>query len=156
MDTLTIRSGRDSFLMIDRIVHYDPDLIIALKNEPMAPTSCGFSVVETLAQTGAFHIRRYLDFQKHAFLMGISSFSGPCALPAGSHTITGRCTARTRAAFEYALSGEYGDGKSYGGIFLFAVMDYGGEFKKESLENHYRDLYECLTRDSEKNSNSSD
>jgi hypothetical protein len=149
--TLTVHTGLDRFLMIDRIKEVSTSHILAekkiLKTEDRI-----FTGIETLAQTGALHVRYLLDFSKHAFLLSIKSYGGPVQLPSGLYTVSGLCKNRSRDAFEYILTAENIDGSTFKGQFLFAVSDYGREFKQTHLEDHYRNIFSCLTKDIEKNS----
>lgn len=153
--TITVHTGLDRFLMIDRITEVSSTHIFAEKRI-LTMEDRIFSGIETLAQTGAFHVRYLLDFSKHAFLLSIKSYEGPVKLPSGLYTVSGLCENRSRDAFEYILTAESIDGSTFKGRFLFAASDYGSDFKQTHLEDHYRNIFSCLTKDTEKSSITSD
>lgn len=148
---ITVHTGLDRFLMVDRITEVSSSRILAEKNILKTEERI-FTGIETLAQTGAIHVRYLLNFRKHAFLLSIKSYDGPAQLPSGLYTISGLCENRSRDAFEYSINAESMDGSSFKGRFLFAVSDYGRDFKRTHLEDHYRNIFSCLTKDTEENS----
>lgn len=148
---ITVDTGLDRFLMIDRITAVSSSRILAEKNILKTEERI-FTGIETLAQTGALHVRYLLSFSKHAFLLSIKSYEGPTKLPSGLYTISGLCENRSRDAFEYSIKAESMDGGTFKGRFLFAVSNYGSDFKQTHLEDHYRNIFSCLTKDTEKNS----
>jgi hypothetical protein len=155
MDSIiTVHTGLDQFLMIDRITDVNSSCILAEKNIQKTEERI-FTGIETLAQTGALHVRYLLSFSKHAFLLSIKSYEGPAELASGLYTISGLCENRSRDAFEYSINAESMNGSTFKGRFLFAVSDYGRDFKQTHLEDHYRNIFSCLTKDTEKNSTTS-
>ncbi len=148
---IRIHCGLERFIMIDRITRIDGATIHAEKTVSLNEAET-FSGVEILAQTGAIHIRQHLDFRRHAFLLGIASYTGPSRVSPGLFRLYGVCESRSRNAYGYRLEGQNDGGITISGQFLFAVTDYGDDFQKNSLEQHYRKLFSCLTTGTEKNS----
>ncbi len=151
---VTVRTGLSRFVMIDRILETDDTRILAEK-AVSGPETAMFSGIEMLAQTGAFHVRRLLDFRRHAFLLGVRSYAGPCRLSPGIYSVSGKLLGQSREAFEYHLTGQGPDHSRLEGLFLFSARDYDENFSQTNLEDHYRNLFRCLTNDTSKNSNTS-
>lgn len=151
---LTVRTGLSRFLMLDRIMETGPSHILTKKTVNDLEMLM-FSGIEILAQTGAFHVRHLMDFKRHAFLLGIRSYSGPSRLLPGLYTVKGTLLSQSREAFEYHLEGNGPQKTSLEGIFLFASRNYGDDFRQNHLEDHYRKLFTCLTNDTPKNSTTS-
>ncbi len=143
MDPIVIRSNLSGFVMLDEIVDAGPDSIEGFKQLDRAPVYLG---VETLAQLGAFHVRYLIDFQKHAFLLGIKS----CLLPqkgelSGNCRLVGRLESRSSSAFSYRLTATVEDEAAIDGEFMFALAEYGESgFNRDILQSHYRKVFSCL------------
>lgn len=143
MGGIAIRSNLPGFVMLDGIREVGPDFITGFKRFDRAPL---YLCIEALAQIGAFHARFLVDFQKHAFLLGVKS----CALPSndelsGEYQFIGRLDSRSSSAFSYSLTATGEDGASMEGEFLFALADYGeAGFNRDILQAHYRKVFSCL------------
>lgn len=131
-----------NFVLLDRIFNVSPDRITAGKNLIKAPIFAG---IESLAQAGALHTRYINDFAKHSFLLKIQR----CTLPSlreldGEFLISGELTARSVTTFSYRLLLETDSRTIMNGDFLFSVVEYDSRFKKDILENRYREVFSCL------------
>lgn len=147
MDTLIIRTGRSGFIMPERIIRLDEERIEILKTvgSDEAQVHTG---IETLAQAGAFHLRHRSGFERHAFLLTIDHYRALTPRPdPGIYHVHGRLTGKSARAFAYDLWAGQRDTPCFEGRFLFALGDYDRNFKKESLETHYRNLLSCLKND---------
>jgi hypothetical protein len=142
---IVIHSGMEGFVLIDRILESGPSHIVGRSAFHNAPLYRG---LESLAQTGAYHVRFLTGFAKHAFLLKI----GRCFLPPGrlegEYLLRGDMTGRGESSFSYHLRMEQGDLTAMEGTFFFAAADYGPHLKRELLERHYRKVYACLQDDS--------
>ncbi len=143
---IVIHSGRKDFVLLERILEVGPSHIVGRASFQNAPPYLG---LESLAQTGAYHVRCLTAFAKHAFLLKIAD----CALPEGrlegTYRIRGTLAGRSESGFSYHLRFERGDAAVMEGVFLFAAVDYSERFSRDLLEGHYRKVYACLQRDSE-------
>lgn len=150
METLTIRTGRKGFVMPERILCLEPLHIATVKTMDEIDTQV-HTGVETLAQTGALHVRYLSGFDRHAFLLKIERYSAKTPCPPGTYRISGHLVSQSRLAYAYDLSATFDDECWFKGHFLFAVRDYDQAFQKSTLEPHYRNLLACLTSDTPKN-----
>ena len=145
---ITINSGLDSFILIDKIIEADNKNISGLKTFAETPAYLG---LESLAQLGACHIRFLTDFKRHAFLLKITE----CLFPEerslnGRYLLSGNIFGRSARAFSCFLQAEKEKKIQFEGKFLFATIDYDYNFKREILQNHYKKVFSCLLNDSKK------
>jgi len=148
MKKINVNTGLNRFILVDRIVQAEEQDISGLKTFVNAPAYLG---LESLAQLGAFHVRYIMEFKRHAFLLKI----GRCLMPAqadldGTYQLSGTLVNRSSSAFSYALQAKRGDSVWMEGEFLFATVDYDKMFKKEILQEHYRNVFSCLQNDLKK------
>jgi len=139
---ITVNTGLDSFILLDRISQVETRLIQGIRTFKNAPAYLG---IEMLAQLGAFHVRYITDFQKHAFLLKINQ----CRVSSqtdllGTYHLSGVLVSRSESAFSYELQAKKEGRVQIEGVFLFATVDYDSHFKQENLEQHYRDVFSCL------------
>jgi hypothetical protein len=142
MKEITISSGMDSFVMVDSIREAGPEGITAVKALQGAPAFAG---IESLAQAAALHTRYLSDFLRHAFLLKIQG----CSLPAsggldGEFVVRGVLKARSASTFLYAMSLEKEGRTIMEGDFLIGTVEYDGRFRKDVLEQRYREVFSCL------------
>lgn len=145
MNNISVNTGLDGFILIDRIIQTGEQGISGIKTFSDAPVYLG---LESLAQLGAFHVRYMTEFQRHAFLLKIEQ----CAVPEqvgldGTYTLSGTLVGRSASAFFYTLQADGGGGVRIEGRFLFATVPYDQTFKKEILQDHYQNVFLCLQRD---------
>jgi len=146
MDTeIVINTGLNGFIMLDGIAAVTDSHITGTRYFSDAPVYLG---LESLAQLGAFHVRRLIDFSRHVFLLKIVN----CSLPAGhglngEYALSGKIINRSDAAFLSRLRAEREGEKAIEGDFLYASIDYDTNFRKETLRHHYRKLFSCLQND---------
>jgi hypothetical protein len=142
MERITINTGLDSFVMIDRITDAGADFIygeVALSGAD--PTL----LVEAMAQLGGMHIRSGSDFQRHAFLVKITNALIPVErLPDGMYTLKGTVVSRSESAFAYHIEAGMQPEVLIRGDFLLGVVDYNSEFKEDLLQKHFREVFACL------------
>jgi len=69
----------------------------------------------------------------------------------GRYALSGMLVSRSASAFSYALEAKKGNVVSLEGEFIFATVDYDKNFKKEILEEHYKNVFLCLQNDSKRN-----
>ena len=148
MKKITVNTGLNGFILVDSIIQAEEQDISGLKTFANAPAYLG---LESLAQLGAFHVRYIMEFKRHAFLLKI----GRCLMPAqeeldGSYKLSGTLVNRSASAFSYALQAKRGGRVWIEGEFLFAAVDYDMRFKKEILQEHYRNVFSCLQNDLKK------
>ena len=144
METITINTGLKKFLLIDTIDFVGPDQIKGRKQFLHMPV---YTAIESLAQLGALHVRYMNHFKKHAFLLKINQVTcNSTQLKDGEYHLNGSLESSSSNAFLYTLRAE---NKQDGiiGRFTFAVSDYSTEFNQDILEDHYSQVFQCLTRD---------
>jgi len=147
--TITVNTGLNHFILIDRIIQTDEEDIHGMKIFNNDPVYLG---LESLAQLGAFHVRYISGFKRHAFLMKIDR----CLVSEkqglnGAYALSGTLLSRSASAFSYVLQAKKDSGISLEGEFIFATVDYDRNFKKEILKEHYKNVFSCLQNDSRKN-----
>lgn len=146
METITINTGLQNFLLIDRIADVGDRNICGFKHFSKAPA---FHGIEALAQLGALHARYATNFEMHAFLLKISSTTIQYYYNLdGFFQLSGILESNSTKAFNYQLTA-YSNGKVIiEGKFIFALSEYNNAFKKEMLQNHYKKVFSCLQNDS--------
>jgi len=143
MEKLTINTGLDRFLLLDRITDVTERTIqgIALLSEEMPV----YLLVEAMAQLGAMHVRFVTDFGCHAFLLGISNL---CMADTHWHpegfAMTGSLENRSTAGFSYTVTTEIRGGHPIAGAFLYATIPYDEMFRRDRLKHHYEKVFSCL------------
>lgn len=145
MKKISVNTGLNGFILVDSIIQAEEQGISGLKIFANTPAYLG---LESLAQLGAFHVRYIVEFQRHAFLLKI----GRCLMPAqaalnGTYKLSGTLVNRSASAFSYTLQAKKGGRVCIEGEFLFATVDYDKMFKKEILQDHYRNVFSCLKND---------
>ena len=141
---VVIHSGREDFVLLERIVEVGPSHIVAHAAFQEAPLYAG---LEALAQLGAYHVRYLTDYAQHAFLLKITDCPLRFAGLNGRFLLRGSLTGRSASSFAYEITIEEADSLVMKGRFLFAAADYNERFKKELLEKHYRKVFACLQDD---------
>ena len=142
MQKITVNTGRDSFILLDRIIQAETQLIRGIKTFKNETAYLG---IESLAQLGAFHVRYITDFKRHAFLLKINQ----CLMPSqtvlhGIYHLSGVLVSWSDSAFSYELQARKEGRVQIEGAFLFATVDYDRHFKQEIIQQHYRDVFSCL------------
>jgi len=146
LQRITVNTGLENFGLIDRITHAEAQNIRGIKTFENAPFYLG---LESLAQLGAYHVRYLVGFERHAFLLKITR----CVMPAqvalhGRYVLSGKLVNRSRSAFSHILEARKGDKVQMQGELMFATVDFDQDFKKQALQNHYRNIFSCLINDS--------
>ena len=149
MNKITINTGLDSFVLLDRITDIGSLRIEGTKHFSHDPIFLG---IESLAQLGAFHVRYITGLEKHAFLLKITRLSElPRQVLNGRYMLNGSLFNHSGMAFSYLLEAKKENKALIKGEFLFATVDYGHSFKKEILQNHYQKVFSCLQHGSKIN-----
>jgi hypothetical protein len=149
MEQITINTGLDRFVLLDEITQIVSGYIKGCKHFSKAPIYLG---MEALAQLGAMHVRYLVDFQKHAFLLKIKSFSQTSGLKAdynflsGRYQLSGKQVSKSSNAFSYDVRAEKNNTVCFKGEFVFGAVDYGNQdgFKRKAVETHYKKVFSCL------------
>ncbi|MBF0120990.1 MAG: hypothetical protein HQK79_19345 [Desulfobacterales bacterium] len=140
MDKIIINSGLNSFNLLDSIISIDHNTIHTTKTFLNAPF---YLAIEAMAQTGAMHVRFIKDLKQHAFLLTIKKFLFPSEINLlnGIYSFNGELQNQSDLAFFYFLKGISETGLEITGEFIFATTDYDSFFKKELLEQHYKNIF---------------
>jgi len=149
MARLTVHSGRDNFLILERITAITSDGIQARFRFRQDPLYLG---IEALAQLGAMHVRHITRLEMHAFLLKTQDLILPAGpLLNGTYQLSGSLISQSQKAYAYRLQAETDQSanSAFGGTCLFATADYGPRFKKEILKAHYQKVFSCLQNVSE-------
>lgn len=142
---LIINTGLPEFLLIDEITEAGFENISGVKNFADAPAYLG---IESLAQLGAYHVRFLTRFERHAFLLKITRCKISAREPIdGQYLLYGALENRSDAAFAYKVKAKKGEETHIEGDFLYGTVNYSTFFKKEILQNHYREAFSCLKND---------
>lgn len=145
METLIISSRMPHFRLIAKIrdvsaTHIDTEAIL-----DDAPVYAG---LEIMAQTAALHVRRRLDFKRHAFLLSVPR----CILPS-IDSVGGRLRAKavlqhqSSDAFSYHVEATGPVGENFTGDVLIGARAYDDRFQKANLSAHYRRVWDKLKGD---------
>jgi hypothetical protein len=145
---IVVHTGLKTFTLLDRIDGIGASHITGSSSFSDAPV---YLCLEALAQLGAFYVRHLADFSRHVFLLKIVS----CSLPSshvlkGEYSLSGRLLSRSASAFSCRLKAEKGSTDMIKGEFLYASIDYDGNFKKDILQRYYREMFACLHSDSKR------
>jgi hypothetical protein len=147
MERLTVRSGVESFVLVDGITETGPETIKGYKRFEGAPIHLG---IEALAQLGALHVRLTTAFARHAFLLGIKRCTVSSGrLLSGRYSLLGTATGGSTSAFSYRLEAVKDGRAEIKGEFLFATVAYDARFRKDILQHHYERVFSCLRNASE-------
>ena len=127
--------------MLDKCISCSEHSLSVEKKFADAPA---YLALEVMAQAGALHFRKCMDFSRHAFLLSVQE----CPLPeqeriSGTVIVKVTQTAMTDSTAAYDISLEGGN-FSLKGTFLFGSAAFGAQFSKESLTTHYKELFRCL------------
>ncbi|MCX5855519.1 MAG: hypothetical protein NTZ24_13295 [Deltaproteobacteria bacterium] len=142
---IVVHTGLNAFTVLDRIEGISASHITGSRSFSDAPVYLG---LEALAQLGAFYIRHLVGFNRHVFLLKIVN----CSLPSphilkGEYSLSGRLLSRSASAFSCRLKAGKGNTGVMEGDFLYASIDYDGNFKKDILQRYYRKMFACLHSD---------
>lgn len=142
METLTIHTGLDRFLLLDSISEI---MQSSIKGTLFLSGDHRYLGIESLAQLGAMHVRFITGFSGHAFLLSIRTCSiQEKFVPNSNLLLSGKLLSRSTSGFLYALDA-VSEGETFiAGEFLFATIPYDQNFKKKCLESHYRKVFSCL------------
>ncbi|MEI7590866.1 MAG: hypothetical protein WCJ49_06110 [Deltaproteobacteria bacterium] len=143
MRRIVVDTKKDSFLILQSITNLTPTNIVGkctLKDMSY------FLALESCAQLGAFHIRYLEQFNRHAFLLKIKSFS--VVMPQAVNqelVIVGDMTARSNDVFSYTITIKCESISTIAtGFFLFAVKEYDNELEKVNFRKYYEKAFSCL------------
>ena len=142
--TININTGLISNLMIREIREVLPSRIQAVANASDQTTL--FLLLEAMAQTGALHARYLSNFGRHVFLVKVGRCSLPGHLPANEAIIIqADMEGKSDRSFSYHIQARERDHVIMAGDFWFSSADYDERFNAAALQQHYRDLWTCLT-----------
>lgn len=148
MDCITINTNLNNFILLDQITEVGASSIQGTRHFADVPVYLG---MESLAQLGALHVRYITGFARHAFLLKIIHFEPPARqVLSGGYHLRGALINRSGRAFGYTLQAGCANEKPIKGEFLFATVEYGQDFKMQTLQDHYRKVFACLRRGSKK------
>lgn len=142
MERVAVCSGLEGFVLLDSISGISREAISGLKQFGDAPP---WLVMESLAQLGALHVRYRLNFEMHAFLLGIKRCDFSSGHMRGNIQLRGESTAESSSAYSYKLLALDENGSCVEGEFLFSVVEYDDlHFKGDVLRKHYKKVFSCL------------
>lgn len=140
---IIINSGLPSVFLLSRITAISPDEI---RGTATFNGKAVFTLIEALAQLGAFHIRKVEGFQRQVFLMKVGQCTLPQPLPtAGPLDLTGKVTGQSDRSFVYRLCAKRQGEVVMAGEFWFSTVDYDERFDVTKLKDHYEQVFACLT-----------
>ncbi len=130
------------FQLQTRIQHVSARRIKAIVTFAQSPS---YSLVESMAQLAAMHVRYRSDFDRHVFLLKIQS----CELPQrpsldGDVDLAAERLSHSSHAFGYQVSALMPDGESFGAELLIGSREYDRQFRRENLHPYYQKRFEAL------------
>lgn len=142
METLNITSRMPHFKLISRICG---NSATHLKAEAMLNGAPLYAGVEIMAQAAALHVRKMLDFKRHAFLLSIQQ----CSMPRigslkGLFKVSAIQAHRSSAAFSYSVAARGPEGVDFDGELLIGTRGFDERFSQAKLSAHYRQLWARL------------
>jgi hypothetical protein len=145
---VTITSGRNGFVLLDRIGTVDEKSIDGAVFLPArAPYFC---IIEAMAQLGAMHARYMHSFDLHVFLLKINwlnFFSKD--VEEGWYSLRAMLQGTSDKASSYQVQVSAPSERSFAqGQLCFAFQDYNHVFQEKQLKKHYKDLFACLRKKS--------
>jgi hypothetical protein len=142
-ELIAINSHLHSFLLIDRITAVGP---VEIRGTCVFDGRAIFSLIESLAQLGAFHVRKRDGFQRHAFLMKVGKCTLPEVIPpAGIMDLQGELTGQSDRSFSYRMRASRQGQSIMEGDHWFSTVDYDERFAGKKLQEHYERVFACLT-----------
>jgi hypothetical protein len=142
--TVTINTGLASNLMIREILAVHPARIQAAADTKNAAAI--FPLLEAMAQLGALHIRYLDNFQRHVFLVKVGHCMLPRQFPADEViSLQADMQGKSDRSFSYRIQAWEKDHPVMAGDFWFSSADYDERFNAAVLQQHYRNLWTCLT-----------
>lgn len=142
-ELIEINSGLPSFLLIDRITAVG---LVEIRGTCTFDGKAVFTLIEALAQLGAFHVRKFDGFQRHAFLMKVGKCLLPDPLPpAGVMDLQGGLTGQSDRSFSYRMQTAQKGKTVMESEFWFSTIDYDTRFNSRKLQEHYERVFLCLT-----------
>ena len=139
----TVHSGMDSFVLPKKILVYADD---HLELETVNISGKHIAAVESLAQSGALHLRTILDFKRHVFLLGVRFLTEQGSVPNGPLRVKGQLKGLAAEAASYTIKG-MAEGYCIEGELSFASVEYDENFRQNILEERYRELFRCLKQE---------
>ena len=137
-------------MMPDKIIQITKNSVKAVKSFDEENLILSLKV-ETLAQICALHTRYATEFQRHAFLLKINTFTEAAVEKVyGEYEITGKVTGGGKSAFAYSITAEIAKTEMFKADLIIAVTDYSETFQKQQLSKHYRSIFSCLMKDIQK------
>ncbi len=139
METIDIHSRMSHFRLLSKVLavssrHLEAEAVFG--NAPC------FAGLELMAQTAALHVRRRLDFDRHAFLLSVRQ----CTIPPidflkGRYRATAILRQQSSEAFMYHVAACGHDGIDLDGDLLIGTRAFDDHFPKEVLGVHYQQLW---------------
>jgi hypothetical protein len=106
-----------------------------------------FSVLEVSAQLCALHVRKRLEFNRHAFLLSFLAVRPlPPKIPNGIGRFEGRLNGVSQRAFSYDVKFKLESTAVIKIKLIIGTSDYGKMFEKEKLRPYYQELFALLCR----------
>jgi hypothetical protein len=140
---IEVNSGLPCILLLDRITAISP---AGIRGTCTFAGKMAFTMIEALAQLGAFHVRWSDGFVRQAFLMKIGGCALPDPLPAsGPLALQGELTGQSERSFSYRMKAERRNGRVMEGDFWFSTVNYDERFDSKKLKDHYEKVFACLT-----------
>lgn len=143
METLTIHSRIAHFRLIKRISKVSHKGIRGEADFFRTPLFAG---LEAMAQIAALHVRQYLQFERHAFLLKVHH----CQMPAEDHLegcfrISADLCSGSSNAFHYKTVAHGPQGIDIKSELLIGTQDYDDNFPENILKSHYQRVWTDLT-----------
>ncbi len=146
MEKITVNTGLENFILIDRITDINDNEIHGTVQLYDTPISRG---IESLAQLGALHVRWLYNFDRHAALIIINNLKFTTRQNLNDTlSLYGNMESHSDRAFYYNIKALQGNKVQLEGSFLFAAIDYDSFFKREILQQHYQKVFSCLRENS--------
>ncbi len=139
---MIINTGLHHFFLLEGITRVDEKHIQGFSSPSSRQV---YLRIESMAQLGAMHVRFITDFNKHAFLLGVSNLQLSETFQGNEQcSMTGILNSRSTDSFSYKLTAEIAGCQSISGTFLFATIPYDDSFRKDTLQHHYKKIFSCL------------
>ena len=101
--------------------------------------------LEAMAQLATLHVRHWLDFRRHAFLLKVNHGSWPAQEKLdGCFRLTAEHYSHSRDAHAYRVAAQGEGDLRLDADLLIGTKAYDEEFQAEILAAHYRKMFEEL------------
>jgi hypothetical protein len=139
MESITIHSRLKHLKLVQGITRVTDTTIIGAADFDGMPMYGG---LEAMAQLAALHVRRVLEFERHAFLLKVTKCRWPDQNDlVGRYTLSADLRSLSSNTFSYRAGARSAGGAMLKADLLIGTVPYDSEFQEVMLKTHYREIF---------------